>query len=666
MQIYLTILFLLSAIILPCVAVAELNIEIKKSSASVAESIADIDKSSTSIAYSIIDVASQSERFADLSDLIESEVGVQIRKFGAVGSYSTAVLRGASSQQVVVYLDGVAINSAAIGAVDLSGIDIHDVERIEVYRGSTPIELGRASLGGAINIISKQSAEKNTTRFKTTQGNFSTQEYSVKHQQKDTDSRVLLSADYLSSDNDYQTVFDNNTEFNLNDDQLVTVNNDDVEQKSAFARWLYNVDEKSLFDTRLKFYKKIKAIPNKNNNQDISTFFSTEDVEFLSQYSEQALWMGGLDINLKFSVTSKSQVFDDSFEQLGFIPQRLLFDNQSSRIQLLSKYKRNDSLWTLLTAVGRENYRFTNELRARDRSKNLRQDFEINLQQTSYWLDGSLIINASLRYWRIKDRLDFAIDQFGTEVSQNDKSYNISQPQLGVRYKLDSQSSLLFNAGRYTRVPLFSELFGNQGLFRGNEDLVPETGLNIDAGIRYVWFKPYHWYHDAEIYIGAFYNQADDLIARVYNSQGVSVADNVASAKILGVEWELTLQPSKRWQFKFNGSLIDPRAFSEKPDANNKTIPGQYRHSYSLSSTYITSAWKFNIQQILNKDIYWDSPNGRKGDDYYLVDISLSKFYLAHKLTLQINNMNNASYANFDHVWDRPGRSFFLSYEYSF
>ncbi len=666
MQAYLTILFFLSVMLLPCFAVAELNIEIKKSIVSTAESIANIDKSSTSIPYSIIDVVSQSERFVDLSDLIENEVGVQIRKFGAVGSYSTAVLRGASSQQVVVYLDGIAINSAAIGAVDLSGIDIQDVERIEVYRGSTPIELGRASLGGAINIISKKSPKKNRTQLKTTQGSFSTQEYSVKHQQENADSRVLLSADYLSSDNNYQTVFDNNTEFNLSDDRLVTVNNDEVEKKSAFARWLYNVDEKSLLDTRIKLYKKIKSIPNKNNNEDISTFFSTRNIDFLSQYSEQALWYRNLDINLKFSLTSKSQIFDDSFEELGFVPQRLLYDNKSSRFQLLSKYKKNDSLWTLLTAIGQEDYQFANELRARDRSRNIRQDFEINLQQSSYWLEGSLIINASIRYWYINDRLDFAIDQFGNEVSQNDKSYKINQPQLGVRYKIDSQSSFLFNAGRYTRVPLFSELFGNQGLFRGNENLVPEIGLNIDAGIRYVWFKPYYWYHDAEVYIGAFYNKADDLIARIYNAQGVSVADNIASAKIVGVEWELALQPSKHWQFKFNGSLIDPRAYSEKPDANNKTIPGQYRQSYSLSSAYIKSGWKINLQQALNKDIYWDSPNGRKGDDYYLVDISLSKFYLAHKLTLQINNMNNASYANFDHVWDRPRRSFFLSYDYSF
>lgn len=647
-------------------AVADLNIEIQKSPTGSLSQIGEVDKTQTSAAYSVVNVAARADQFVDTAELIENEVGVQIRKFGAVGSFSTAVLRGASSQQLMIYLDGVAINTAAIGAVDLSSIDVNDIERIEIYRGTTPVEFGQASIGGAINIVSKKTRNKSATQIKASLGSFSTRQYTLNQNSQQGDARLLISADYLTSQNNYKTLFDNNTEFNLQDDREIRVNNDGVEKKSLLLKWDYELAEQSLFDVRLKYYAKDKQIPNKNNNQDIQTLFTTENMDFLSQYSRAGLLSGHLDMNIKLSSKVSNQLYDDELEQLGFFPQKIAYKTLTNRAQLFSKYSQGENDWRLLMAYSEAAYEFKDKLRSAQRSRNKRREMEFNLQQNSYWLEGSLDINVSLRHRYIKDSLDYAIDMFGALKQQADKQYRITQPQLGMKYFINANSSLIFNYGRYTRVPVFSELFGNQGLFRGNEELKPETGINMDAGVNYKVFRAYHWLHDASIYAGLFYNRADDLIVRIYNSQGISVADNVSSGKITGFEWDIKLYPSNHWNIVFNGTLMNPRAFSERPDANNKIIPGQYRQSYSLYVAYLKSSWKISAQQSLNKDIYWDSPNGRRGDDYYLLDLALSKKWQKHTMALQVNNLSNSLYANFDRVWDRPGRSFFFNYRYTF
>ena len=64
----------------------------------------------------------------------------------------TITLRGANPDQVRIYVDGVPVNIAAGGGVDISTLPIGDVERVEIYRGSAPLEFGESALGGSISI----------------------------------------------------------------------------------------------------------------------------------------------------------------------------------------------------------------------------------------------------------------------------------------------------------------------------------------------------------------------------------------------------------------------------------------------------------------------------------------------------------------------------------
>ena len=59
-------------------------------------------------------------QMATVADVLRRETGVQIRQTGGVGSYASVSVRGSTGAQVNVFLDGVLINDAHGGSVDLS------------------------------------------------------------------------------------------------------------------------------------------------------------------------------------------------------------------------------------------------------------------------------------------------------------------------------------------------------------------------------------------------------------------------------------------------------------------------------------------------------------------------------------------------------------------
>ncbi|MBI3811683.1 MAG: TonB-dependent receptor, partial [Nitrospirae bacterium] len=78
-------------------------------------------------------------RFTSIPEALSETVGVRVNRFGGLGDFSTISIRGSSSEQVLIYLDGILLNEAQGGGVNIGTIPISNVESIEIYRGSSPI-----------------------------------------------------------------------------------------------------------------------------------------------------------------------------------------------------------------------------------------------------------------------------------------------------------------------------------------------------------------------------------------------------------------------------------------------------------------------------------------------------------------------------------------------
>jgi outer membrane receptor protein involved in Fe transport len=98
-----------------------------------------------------------------LGDFLDIVPGVHVRKRGGSGQYTTVNVRGSTSNQTVIYVDGVPQNLGGDAAADISLYSSENVARIEVYKGYIPVRFVGAPIGGVINIVTKKPQGQQTT-----------------------------------------------------------------------------------------------------------------------------------------------------------------------------------------------------------------------------------------------------------------------------------------------------------------------------------------------------------------------------------------------------------------------------------------------------------------------------------------------------------------------
>ncbi|KPL19969.1 MAG: hypothetical protein AMJ92_00460 [candidate division Zixibacteria bacterium SM23_81] len=92
-----------------------------------------------------------------LGDVLKLLPGVNIGAFGGIGQNLTLGMRGSTSAQVLIMVDGVPVNDPQYGGLDLNLISLDNVERIEVIRGGASSLYGADALGGVVNLITRSS-----------------------------------------------------------------------------------------------------------------------------------------------------------------------------------------------------------------------------------------------------------------------------------------------------------------------------------------------------------------------------------------------------------------------------------------------------------------------------------------------------------------------------
>lgn len=94
----------------------------------------------------------------DLGELLGATPGLVVTQAGGPGSASHVSIRGSSSRDVLVLVDGVPLNSPITGAADLSRVTLEGVERITVRTGAQSARYGGRALAGVIEIQTRRPA----------------------------------------------------------------------------------------------------------------------------------------------------------------------------------------------------------------------------------------------------------------------------------------------------------------------------------------------------------------------------------------------------------------------------------------------------------------------------------------------------------------------------
>lgn len=155
--------------------------------------------------YSVaaIDMKAFRNTGSDLNQLINQTTGVRIREEGGMGSGFNFNLNGFSGKQVKFLLDGVPMDNYSY-SFGLNNLSPGMIERVEVYKGVLPVHLAADALGGAVNIVSRRTADYLDASY--SYGSFNTHRVSVSHAFTEARSGYTIRTNlfYNYSDNDYK------------------------------------------------------------------------------------------------------------------------------------------------------------------------------------------------------------------------------------------------------------------------------------------------------------------------------------------------------------------------------------------------------------------------------------------------------------------------------
>ncbi|MGL5947613.1 MAG: TonB-dependent receptor domain-containing protein [Aeromonas sp.] len=149
----------LAALLLPAAAHAELlSIPVEPTIATVSRMAQSLD--SVLMPVTVIERAEIAARqVQNVPDLLRSLPGVQWSPAGGRGHVGSLFIRGTTTNQTLILIDGRPLAAAITGSVDISQIPLANIERVEYIRGPRAAVYGSDAIGGVINVITQGASQ---------------------------------------------------------------------------------------------------------------------------------------------------------------------------------------------------------------------------------------------------------------------------------------------------------------------------------------------------------------------------------------------------------------------------------------------------------------------------------------------------------------------------
>jgi outer membrane receptor for ferrienterochelin and colicins len=126
---------------------------------------AQIDETNPEHAMQVIKIIDKEQIFTQgavtLKDVMQTQQNTRLGQDQILGSSMS--IMGVSGQNVKILVDGVPVIGRQGGNIDLSQINLSNVERIEIIEGPLSVNYGSDALAGTINIITKKSQKQDVS-----------------------------------------------------------------------------------------------------------------------------------------------------------------------------------------------------------------------------------------------------------------------------------------------------------------------------------------------------------------------------------------------------------------------------------------------------------------------------------------------------------------------
>ncbi|MDF3026866.1 MAG: btuB 8 [Fluviicola sp.] len=525
----------------------------------------------------------------NVNQVLNQSTGVRIRESGGLGSDFVFSLSGFTGNQVRFFVDG--LPTDVMGrSFSINAIPVNNVERIEIYKGVVPINLGSDVLGGAVNIVTNNGI-KNFLDVSYGFGSFNTHQVSLVGRYTTKKGFIVsASAFYNYSDNDFKVDINLfNKQTGKIDDQTTSVPRFNDAFKSATGMLEFGVVNKKWADRFL--FGLIANTTYKEVQQGANMTIVAGEVHRTEKsliptlkYEKNNLFIRNLSLKVsalystieQMTVDTSSRIYDWS----GNHTIKSLSNTSGELNWYKTLYRFNDqaglAVATLNYKLGKYHQFTLNNTYSRVRrvgSDPLKVDplpfedpniLEKNFTGIAYQLKlfrDRWTTSVFGKMFNMNSVLYKSDDNTG-EVRRADNQFQLPGYGIASSFFVLSYLQLKASYENTYRLPEGHEVFGDGLLQLPNPDLQPEKSQNFNAGFLFgKRFKK----HLVNVDFNYMYRLPENLIRSV--AIGItSRYENLSQAKVNCFEGAISYSYNDQFKVEFNATYQNILNASLKPN----------------------------------------------------------------------------------------------------
>lgn len=597
----------------------------------------------------------------NVADAIRHFAGVIVKDYGGIGGLKTISVRGLGANHTAVLYDGVQINDAENGQVDLSKFNLNGIQAITLYNGQPPHILQTARAFASASVLDIQTVKPRLNAVKPYQltagikvGSFGEVNPYLQWQQR-------LSSKWSAVINSYTENADGRYKYLINNGATTsgqTRIGSDIAAQQIDGSLYWNNTDSSKFSLHVNYYNSDRGLPGpvilylpppagqRIWNQDL----------FVQAGYEHG-WQSGLHLllNSKFS-HGYLHYFDPKFPSASGVldqhyTQREFYQSAALSYTVLPNWEVSYAMDIAVNNMDADmaNFRHPNRLTL------------LNVLASNLVL-GNLTLQASLLNTHVSETVSK-----GTTVPNR----NIYSPTVMATIKPLNDKNFELRAFYKSifRYPTFQDLYYG---FVPNTTLKPEYTHQYDLGLTYS--KNLNSLLEyATFTADAYYNRVTDkivFIPSLYNGSTQNFGD--VDIKGLDVCFKTRAKLGVSYKASLSATYSYQRALNVTGPATSTTYLNQLPYIPENTGTVNAGISRGGVgiyyNQVLSSSRYYN--NNNNADDY-LPPYSISDASMIYTgavshakivVSAEVNNLFNKSYVVIQ-SFPMPGRSFRFSFQ---
>lgn len=603
-------------------------------------------QSRVTVASEVLSQARLAEKTGQtVGEVLQGNASLHFNSYDGITGPQIASIRGSNADQVLVLLDGLRLNTAQGGGVDLNLLPVAALERIEIVRGGHSALTGSDAIGGAIQLFSRESTAPKGFLYgiQTTRGSFGMQGHSLYGSHKINKFSFFSSYQRLQTDGDFSYVLPASESSEIR-------KNNDYQADNLFLKAGLDLNTRNQLQMLIHsahVHKGNAGSVNLNpwTLESMLTPLARSEMrrKIFSLRSENQI-----SARLRLEFQPYYQTYTYAYKDPGaWTPTNDRHENTAIGMSLQGHFLVNKSLRFLGGAEIRQDRLTSTRFAVEPRnSESLFGQSEVRLPLNFFERQASLLIIPALRW-----------DNYSNIANQ-------WSPKLGLMFSIGNPLNLALrgNVGTSFRVPTFDDLYWpDETWVRGNPALVPETSEDYDLGILFSRRSGSFW----QVELNYFKNNIENLIAWGPDAIGIWMPMNLGQADIKGMESGMRLHlPDNRVYFNLFHTWLDALDATPAASTHGKQLIYRPKHKWHLliGGHYGPLTLSLDYSSVGERFVTPD--NLKKMSDYQLMNGKIAYHFrlggLAWESQVQVTNALNKSIYITD-GYPTPGRAWRFS-----